>query len=530
MDRDERKPNRLPTVDRDTPIQVVVNAANVDDGTIDLGRVLHNFKLRSRIYAWVLLLCLAAGICASLLWYQFTAPPLTVSSLVTLTYDVPNPLLDPAKNPEYDPSLLLDETIPALVPVGDLTAPNGSALDLNQVSSSYVLQKALSGLELSHPVSLTNLRANIRIDKILTGDSLRQQEVISSLIENKNNSAYTEMQNVELTYNNQFIVSLSNGFGDEDSRVKHYLTDSELALVLNRILAAYNQYLVSSYADFRLPGDQISIIDTETLDLPESLELLRTAVNDLYAYCDGKPEAVKSYRSWRTGRSLSDLMEDLDQIRRFNVDYLYSDVSINSIVRDRDAMIDYYQYQLQGSENALSLVQQTTANTQRSLDSYKNDRIYVSTEATGTTKSTESTTDYYNRMVLLQAQNYEEAALLQSDISNLEDQVDSLTNASPLEDCDARMAELTRAVEMSNSIYGQICAQMEEILASPFYSTYAEHSVAQGKSVSFITGSLKKVAIGAFAGLIIGLGLWFLSALAPEFRRREESGEEAVER
>ena len=63
---------------------------------------------------------------------------------------------------------------------------------------------------------------------------------------------------------------------------------------------------------------------------------------------------------------------------------------------------------------------------------------------------------------------------------------------------------------------------MEEIIGSAFYTNYADHSVAQGKSVSFIKGALKLMILGAVAGVVIACGLWFLSALAPELSTRKK--------
>jgi len=542
LDNVERQDDKVLSPDRDRQINVVVNSP-YDDDVIDLGRVLHNARLKSRVFAWVLLLCIAAGISASLLVYQVTAKPLTVSSVVSLKYEIPNPLLDPEKNPNYDSSLLLDESIPRTLPVTGLTGPDGEELDLSQITSSYVLQNALRGLELSHPITLANLRSNIRIDKILTEDSRRQQEVAASMIEDKNNAAYTQVQEIKLTYGSQFVVTLTNGFGDEDSPIKYMLTDSELRLILDRLLDAYNDYLFLSYADIMLPDDEISVIDVDNLDILESLDLLRTAVRDLYDYCDAKPESIKTYRSWRTGRSLLDLMENLDRARSVNVEYLYSYVYTNSIVRNRQSMIINYQYQLRNAQTELDVVRENIATTQAILDNYQNDQIFVSMQESDTAKSTQTTTDYYNRLILQQAENYGKATELEIQITDLQDKIASLTassEASTGELTEAEQAaveqaeaELDNAIKVCHIAYSQIKAQMEEIISSPFYTTYIAHSVAQGKTPNVIIGSMKLLILGALAGFVIGFGLWVLSALIPEFRNRrlkEEARKEASER
>ena len=130
---------------KDSQIQLVVNSQGDDEDTIDLGRVFHNMKLKSRLFAWGLILCMMVGICAPLLLYQFTKAPLTVASVVTLDYEVVS--RDSRTG-----------VVRSRRQVTDLTAPDDTPLDLEQVTSSYVLQNALSGLTLSQPITLSNLR------------------------------------------------------------------------------------------------------------------------------------------------------------------------------------------------------------------------------------------------------------------------------------------------------------------------------------------------------------------------------------
>lgn len=516
-EKKERRESLIPSGDRDSRIQVVVNQ-NRDDSEmeIDLVRVFRNMKLKLRVFAWVILLCLALGLCAPLLMYQFTKAPLTVSSVVTLKYDVVR------RNAEGQ--------IVSSTPVTDLTAPDGGDLDLNQVTSSYVLQTALDGLDFSRPVTLANLRSNIRIDRILTEDSRRQQEIASKMMTDKNAGAYTEAQNIELTYVNQFVVSLTNGFGEPDSRVKYELKDEELRLVLDRVLSAYNEYLATTYADMKLPDDEFAAIDPEKQDVLESLDLMRTAVANLYEFCEAQPERIRSYRSWKSGNTLNDLMAELETAERVNVNYLYSYVSTNSIVRDRDTMITNYQYQLRNAQTQLDALNEKIDTVQDILDDYKNDEIFVSMQDSDTSRSTKTTTDYYNRLILEQADNYGAVAELEVRIADLQYKLDSLSVAGNetvgTADNEKAAAELTEALRVCRKVYTQIRDQLEEIHNGAFFTAYAEHSVSQGKTANLLTASLKKMVIGGVVGLIIACGFWFLSALAPEFqRKRDEDGQ-----
>ena len=497
-------------IGKDTHINVMVNQPDSDELVIDLGRVFQNAKKKSKIYVWVVLLCVVAGVCAALLSYQFRKAPLKVSSVVTLDYDVITPNNEKA------------------VPVTDLTAPDGTALDLNQITSAYVLQNALDGLELSAPVTLPQLRANIRIDRILTEDSRRQQEIASNMISDKTSGAYQQAQGIKLTYMNQFVVSLTNGFSDEGSRRTVELTDNELRLVLDRILDAYNDYLVTTYADVKLPDDEISVIDTENLDLLESLDLLRTAVSNLYTFCDEKPDEMKEYRSWRTGLSLNDLMTNLQLIREVNVDYLYSYIYTNSIVRDHETILTNYEYTLRNKQTQLETVNENIRTTAEMLENYKNDDIFVTMQESDTSKSTRTTTDYYNDLILQQSENYEKAAELEIDISDLEDKIANLRSSTGIEAVDEARDELDLAVSLIEEIYAQIRDQFQEIMTSVEFTSYANHSVAQGRSLGFLSAAAKSMAIGGAVGLVIACGLWFVSALAPEFSASGKSGKEGA--
>jgi hypothetical protein len=314
------------------------------------------------------------------------------------------------------------------------------------------------------------------------------------------------------------VASLVNGFGDEDSRIKRYLTTNELRLLLDRILIDYNQYLAFTYADITQPNDEFSIIDTQALDFPESLDMIRTATDNLYEYCSGKSDTIRAYRSWRTGLSLNDLMTQLQQVKLNDVDYLYANVINDSIARDPAARLTSLQYQLRNAQSDLEKVNEDIASTQRILNTYKNDEVYISMEDSGETVSTIATTAYYNKLILQQNEYYASAATLSTNISDLKDRISAMLVNSANANIESYSNALDKTLENCKACYADIQSQMTEIINSPFYTTYSEHTTAELVSQSFIASASKKIIIGALAGLVIGFGLWFLAALAEEFR------------
>lgn len=516
MDNENRE-DTLQT-DPNRQIQLVLNQPETDETTIDLGNVFHNMKVRRRLFAWVLVLCLVVGICAPLLLYQFSKPELTVSSVVMLRYEAPKAAY---RNALKNGRITLAEA--EFEPVTDLTAPDGTDLDLNQITSAYVLQTALDGMTLSKPITVSSLRNGIQIRTVLTEDSQRTKEALAGLAEAKNADAYTQLQNAEMKYQNRFVVSLTNGFKeDEEDRNVKDLKDEELKELLDRILAIYNDYLVRTYADITLPDDAISVIDVQELDVLDSLDQLRSGIDKLYNYCDEKTDSVKAYRSWKTGCSLEDWMETLQTFRNINVDYLYSMVSENAITRDKTTLLTGWKYLLREAQNQLDEVNARIEETKKLLAAYKNDEVIVSMQESDAAKSTKASTQYYNDLILQQAEDYEKVAELKTTIADYTDRITRMSEKDQTEVTEEVEAELARSVESAKVLYEQISAHMEEVFESPLYKTYEDHSAPQGKLQSFLVVSLKKMIIGAVVGAVLACGIWFLAALLPEFSKNSE--------
>ena len=508
-------------------INLVVNAPDTEEDSVDLGRVFHNMKVKSRVFAWVLVLCLVVGICAPLLLYQFSKPKLTVSSVVTLQYEVPI----------VADRLAIERGVKTLEEaefqqVSDLTAPDGKKLDVNLITSSYVLSTALDQAGLVDKISVESLQKNIRIETVLTEESRRVKESLAGLAGAKNPDVYERLQTAQMKYEPRFVVFLTNGFEDEDNRVKTELTGEELQTLLNEILVVYNDYLARSYADIVLPGDEISLVDIESLDVLEALDQLKAGVQSLYDYCDKKSDTVKDYRSWKTGRSLRDWMETLNTFQSINLDYLYSMVSENAITRDKDALLTSWRYMRQIKQNTLDSTNEKINEVDRLLANYKNDEVYISMQESDAAKTTRAATEYYNTLVLQQLTNYEEVAKLRTSIADYDDRIARLEKKRRTAVTEDVETELARSLASAQALSGQIRDHLEELFETPLYTTYADHSAAQGKLPTFIEANLKKMLIGAAIGAVLACGLWFLAALAPEFSRRrkeKETGKEEAE-
>ena len=272
----------------------------------------------------------------------------------------------------------------------------------------------------------------------------------------------------------------------------------------------------------QLPQDAFSVIDVQETDVADSLDQLRAGIDTLYAYCDEKTDTVKAYRSPGTGRSLEDWMETLQTFKSINIDYLYALVNEESITRDKTALLTGWKYQLRMAQNSLDEVNENIAETKKILATYKNDEVFISMQESDAAKTTRAATEYYNKLVLQQTEYYAKAAELKATIADYTDRIARLESATETEVTAEVETELARSLASAQGIYEGIRAHMEELFASPMYSTFEDHSAAQGKLPSFLSASLKKMIIGGIIGVVLACGIWFLAGLLPEFSKNSE--------
>ena len=134
-------------------------------------------------------------------------------------------------------------------------------------------------------------------------------------------------------------------------------------------------------------------------------------------------------------------------------------------------------------------------------------------------KTTRAATEYYNKLVLQQAEYYAKAAELKTTIADYTDRIARLENAAETEVTAEVEAELARSLASAQGIYEGIRSHMEALFISPMYTTYEDHSAAQGKLPSFLAASAKKMIIGGVVGTVIACGIWFLAGLMMEFSK-----------
>ena len=310
-------------------VEVVVKREPDENVTeLDLVQVFVNMGKKRRIYAWIIIACLLVGLAAPLLMAELAERNETVSAVITLRY------------PEAAQQL----------------APDGTSLDMNYLSSSYIIQNALNKAKLAINVPISTIERNLSIDSLLSEDTRQKLEVVEKLTDESKD--YGEVLNVRYVYEGRYIVKLKNGFStDPDAKKKVYLSGADLSNLLNAIISSYNDYFFETYMDMKLPDDTTDSYASEELDYVERLDNMVELLNALSRYCtDKEKEDYLNFRSLNDGLSLTDINDVIRLVRDIDVDYLYAYVYFNSISKDPDSIMTKFAYQLRNMEMDLTRI------------------------------------------------------------------------------------------------------------------------------------------------------------------------------
>ncbi len=489
--------NVIREIEDNRKVEVVVKQDNYqEEAELDLVQVFVNMGKKKRIYAWIIILCMLVGFAAPMLMSEFADKNESVSAVLTFLYP------EAAKNQD----------------------PEGELLDINYLTSSYIINNALRKTKLSVDVPLSAIANNISIETLLAEGTRQNLEVMEKQLEEGTNKDYSEVKNITYVYEGKFIVTLGNGFTtDPDGKNKKYLDGGELSSLLNNIISSYNEYFYETYLDMKLPDNNLDSIGNENLDYIERLDSIVELTDLLVEYIDDENrEKYLGYRSKKDGMSLKDVRDCIQLVRDIDVDYLYSFVYYNSITKDKNSMMTRYEYQLRNEQRKLSVIEGNIENNKKLISEYKNDTINVSMQDQGVAQVSSVTTDYYNELILSQSDNYENKSSISERIANLNDKIAGFKNSgSSKEQLTFVKKELDSLTNICNTLYNLTKDHAEEIVDSEFYkNSYIDYIGAQYLGTSFFSAAnIKKAVIGMVVGLVLAVVVWGADGLVTEFKR-----------
>lgn len=475
-------------------IDLYINNQEDEEKGISIMNVFSTLGKRFKIFGWLILSTLLLGLLVPTLMYTFKTKSEQAVSVLSLDYAGCTEGKD----------------------------PNGVNLDITYLKSSYIVNNALNKVTLSKKLSTAQVQNNIKITGILTDETKQQREILEHLLEEKNNEYGKLIQQFTLKYRPQFIITIGNVFKNGNSSI--VLPTDELQRLLSAVTEAYNDYFIETYQDRTLPNDYIGAINENTLDYLETLDQVSSSLNYLETYCNSRSELLPNYRT-TDGVSFADLAKTISTLRSTDIDYIYSYVSLNNIYKDKLVLKTYYEMQKRNAELDLVETNSNITTLKASIDNYKNGKVVVNTTDGGAPIEVPHTDAEYNRLVVQLTEMNEHKSTLEENIAVLTDRLDKIDGPEATAEQKAKaQVYVDNALDDSRALYSLVYKSSQELFDSSAYKNRYMHTITTTKREK-LSDSLKLFAIGAAAGLAIGLVIWIGDAFIIEFRNVRKANE-----
>lgn len=477
-------------------IDLYINNENNEEQGISIMNVFSTLGKRFRIFVWVIIIGLLGGLLVPTLIYTFKTKKDSAIAIIGLDYE----------NAEQG------------------LAPDGSELDISYLKSSYVVENALKKVNLSKNVSTAQVQSNLKIEGILTDETKQKLDILDDLKEAKNNDYSKILQNLELQYRAQYIISIGNVF--KDGNRKFTVSSEDLSKLLNAIATSYSEYFIETYQDIRLPSNQLANldIDDEAIDYLDVLDAISSTLTNLENYCHTNAAIIPGFRT-TSGMSFNDLASQIATFRNGQIDYVYSYVYSNNVSKNKDLQLTRYQYMKRQAELELAEITTNITDLQNAITNYQFSITKVPAPDGTSWTEIKVKDDHYNELVNRLTDLNEQKSALQERISILDERIAKLGGADATDEQKVKTYNYVKAAfNTANDMYDLVSKNSQELFTSNAYQNKYMHTVVTSKSEKF-SDNMKMFLLGAGVGLGLGLVMWVADAFIIEFKNVKKANE-----
>ncbi len=458
------------------------------DGTvIDLVRLFSTMKKRRGIYLRVCAALILIGMAAALFVNTAFPPHPAAKAIITLNYEGAE----------------------------EGRAPDGGLLETDALKNTYVVSTALSSVELSKELPPAAVAANLKIERILSDETKKELEAISGM-DAKTNDYYEAVKALKLVYTNKIVVTLDNGFTVGEDTLT--IPDSELATLLDRIIDAFREWMVTEYADATRPEIFLDTGRDVGNDYLEQLERLSSFLNSLRTFASTRSNNFPEFRSSANGLSFADIRTMIDREASVETDNIQAHVYLNSISVDPSLILDTLNFELDELKIQRSEKLEDITTVETAIETFKNEQIDILRQEGQTSMTTTISTDYYNSLVIKHTDLLAELSAVNRKITQIEDRIAGYQSAAAA--TSAEKNEIEKKIEAAcrncNTIAGLLNDLNEELISSGGFAASMTNSVSS--LVKDKNSLIKAVGVGVGAGAAAGLVVWFANALILELK------------
>ncbi|MCQ2436339.1 MAG: hypothetical protein MJ101_05485 [Clostridia bacterium] len=494
----------LPTdVDNGVKVELYVKdkgvPANAGEVTIDLMEIVGFMKAKRRIFALLMAICVILGAAIPMVIHQLTADDVEAIAVVTFRY----------------------------AGAANGKAPDGSALNVSDLKSSHIIQRAMDDVIISKDLSINDVAGNIEINGVLTEETMSQLEILQRMGEDKSTDYYKMLSSFEMKYGNRYIIKLRNSFGEKKVKI----ADSELRQMLSAILLEYNEYFFDTYAAQSLPANAIDAMELDTLDYVEQVEYLDDVLHSLSEYCQTKASAFPSYRSATDNLSFADLSSAVSTTISVNINSVSSEIFTNHVAKNYEKLLTTYDYYIRQAEIDLAVAEASLDSVRKMIGDYKNEQLVVMSQDTSSSTASQiasQTTEYYNGLIIRQMNISEEIAAINRRLAEYKNVVEKFSEHASSQDAENVEADVQALYNDCVELYDLIYEHTEELFSTSYFKNSYISSIVTMSEGSGLMDAAKNMAIGAAVGLVVGFAVWCCDGLIAELKKGGKGSDAAV--
>jgi hypothetical protein len=343
-------------------IYLQVDNGDNNDDDIDLVNVFVNMAKRKKIYGYAFLLAICVGIlagCVKIFAGQIgKTDEHYAQAVITLQYQG------------------IDEGL----------APDGASLDINKLKSPTVIGNALDTIGETE-FTVENIRSNISIEGVIPEDAVERITVIKE-------TAATNTSNLEKIldvsyFPSQYVVYLNQIDG---------MTSDKTREILDAVIGSYRQYFYDTYADTEVLSVSANLYDIDSYDYAEAIDIIKPQLDIIQTYVGEKREQAPDFRASSTGLTFGDITTSLDSLEQVDIPNLSSYIENTSLTKDRDLLLQYYNYKIKQYKSELAEAESNLVTVQSTLDGYdKNQIVIISNQDTA--QQVTQGSEYYDTLV-----------------------------------------------------------------------------------------------------------------------------------
>lgn len=303
--------------------------------------------------------------------------------------------------------------------------------------------------------------------------------------------------------------------------------------LLNFIINAYQEYLLSTYASRPLLGNADQIIDYQDYDYAEAVNFFSSRLNDIKSYlAANRGSGAGTFHSSVTGFSLSDLEKTADSLSDIELSRLTSFVTVNSVCKGSvEDVIAHYEWIMVQNRERISVLEARRTALMDAIANYEKDPLLYAVSESGLLLSNDSgsQTDAYDSLI-------SQAQTVENEITELIRQNEYYSAivegfrvreaAVPEEDIQRVEQDMAKLSQKIRSLVETVNATMDEYFDLKYADIFSVIVPAQASAPPILLPVVgKAVVVMEVLLLLVYMGGAFFLSMKEEMSRRAREKE-----